>query len=89
MIAPETIVIDHGKAYLSQTFSQACCTLGINMQPAHPDEPTDKPKIERTIESVGTMFASEVAGYLGSSVERRGKQKTCCVVDRAIASATG
>ncbi|CPS17181.1 integrase catalytic subunit [Mycobacteroides abscessus] len=73
VIAPETIVIDHGKAYLSQTFSQACCTLGINLQPAHPDEPTDKPKIERTIESVGTMFASEVAGYLGSSVERRGK----------------
>ncbi|MBV6359944.1 DDE-type integrase/transposase/recombinase [Mycobacteroides chelonae] len=73
VIAPETIVIDHGKAYLSQTFSQACCTLGINLQPAHPDEPTDKPKIERTIESVGTMFASEVAGYVGSSVERRGK----------------
>lgn len=73
VIAPETIVVDHGKAYLSQTFSQACCTLGINLQPAHPDEPTDKPHVERTIESVGTMFAAEVAGYLGSSVERRGK----------------
>lgn len=73
VIAPETIVFDHGKAYLSQTFRQACCTLGINLQPAHPDCPTDKPKIERTLQSVGTLFAQYVAGYVGSSVERRGK----------------
>lgn len=73
VIAPETIVCDHGKAYLSQTFRQACCTLGINLQPAHPDTPTDKPKVERTLQSVGTLFAQYVAGYVGSSVERRGK----------------
>lgn len=73
VIAPETVVCDHGKAYLSQTFRQACCTLGINLQPAHPDTPTDKPKIERTLQSVGTLFAQYVAGYVGSSVERRGK----------------
>lgn len=73
VIAPETVVCDHGKAYLSQTFRQACCTLGINLQPAHPDTPTDKPKIERTLQSVGTLFAQHVAGYVGSSVERRGK----------------
>lgn len=73
VIAPETIVCDHGKAYLSQTFRQACCTLGINLQPAHPDTPTDKPRGERTLQSVGTWFAQYVAGYVGSSVERRGK----------------
>ncbi|WP_439957765.1 Mu transposase C-terminal domain-containing protein, partial [Mycobacterium avium] len=73
VIAPETVVCDHGKAYLSQTFRQACCTLGINLQPAHPDTPTDKPKIERTLQSVATLFAQHVAGYVGSSVERRGK----------------
>ncbi|CPU62076.1 Mu transposase/integrase [Mycobacteroides abscessus] len=73
VIAPETIVCDHGKAYLSQTFRQACCTLGISLQPAHPDTPTDKPKVERTLQSVGTLFAQHVAGYVGSSVERRGK----------------
>ena len=37
VIAPETIVCDHGKAFLSKTFEQACCSLGINLQPAHPD----------------------------------------------------
>lgn len=73
VIAPETVVCDHGKAYLSQTFRQACGTLGINLQPAHPDTPTDKPKIERTLQSVATLFAQHVAGYVGSSVERRGK----------------
>ena len=72
VIAPETIVCDHGKAYLSQTFRQACCTLGVNLQPAHPDTPTDKPKVERTLQSVATLFAQHVAGYVGSSVERRG-----------------
>lgn len=73
VIAPETIVCDHGKAFLSKTFRQACCSLGINLQPAHPDTPTDKPKVERTLQSVGTLFAQYVAGYVGSSVERRGK----------------
>jgi hypothetical protein len=73
VIAPETIVCDRGKAYLSQTFRQACCSLGINLQPAHPDTPTDKPKVERTLQSVATLFAQYVAGYVGSSVERRGK----------------
>jgi hypothetical protein len=43
VIAPETIVCDHGKAYLSATFRTAFRLLGINLQPAHPDTPTDKP----------------------------------------------
>ncbi len=73
VIVPETIVFDHGKAYLSDTFRSACRTLGISVQPAHPDTPTDKPVVERTLQSVGTLFAQYVAGYLGSSVERRGK----------------
>lgn len=73
VIVPETIVFDHGKAYVSDTFRSACRTLGISIQPAHPDTPTDKPVVERTLQSVGTLFAQYVAGYLGSSVERRGK----------------
>jgi putative transposase len=74
VIAPETIVVDHGKAFLSQAFRSACRSLGISLQPAHPDTPTDKPVIERTLGSVGTLFAQYVAGYVGSSVERRGRK---------------
>lgn len=73
VIVPETIVCDHGKAYLSATFRSACRSLGINLQPAHPDTPTDKPIIERTLGSVATLFAQHVAGYVGRSVEHRGK----------------
>ena len=73
LIVPETIVCDHGKAYLSATFRTACRSLGISLAPAHPHTPTDKPVIERTLGSVSTLFAQYVAGYAGSSVERRGK----------------
>jgi transposase InsO family protein len=73
VIVPETIVCDHGKAFMSQTFRQACRTLGINLQPRRPDTPTDGPHIERTLASVGTLFCQFVAGYVGASVERRGK----------------
>jgi putative transposase len=48
-------------------------TLGISLAPAHPHTPTDKPAIERALGSVATLFAQHVAGYVGSSVERRGK----------------
>ena len=72
VLVPETIVCDHGKAYLSANFRSACRALGINLQPAHPDTPTDKPIVERTLSTVGTLFAQYVAGYVGSSVERRG-----------------
>lgn len=73
VIVPETIVCDHGKAYLSATFRAACRSLGISLQPAHPDTPTDKPIIERTLGSVSTLFAQYVAGYVGRSVEHRGR----------------
>ncbi|MCP9002091.1 Mu transposase C-terminal domain-containing protein [Pseudarthrobacter sp. RMG13] len=73
VIMPETIVCDHGKAYLSHAFRNACRSLGVSLQPAHPDTPTDKPVIERTLQSIGTLFAQYVTGYLGSSVERRGR----------------
>ena len=73
VIVPETIVCDHGKAYLSATFRAACRSLGISLAPAHPDTPTDKPVVERTLGSVSTLFAQYVAGYAGRSAEHRGK----------------
>ncbi|MFE6749979.1 Mu transposase C-terminal domain-containing protein [Kitasatospora purpeofusca] len=73
VIVPETVVSDHGKAFASDNFRNACRHLGISFQPAHPDTPTDKPHIERTLGSVATMFAQYVAGYTGRSAEMRGK----------------
>jgi hypothetical protein len=72
VITPETIVCDRGKAYISDTFRSACQSLGISFQPAHPDTPTDKPHVERTLQSVATMFVQHLPGHKGRSAEHRG-----------------
>ncbi|MBV8294273.1 MAG: DDE-type integrase/transposase/recombinase, partial [Mycobacterium sp.] len=72
VIVPENIVCDNNSAFISTTFMSACRTLGISVQPAHPFTPTDKPIVERTLESVKTLFAQYITGYLGSSTEQRG-----------------
>ena len=73
VIVPETVVSDHGKAFFSDTFREACRSQGISYQPAHPDAPYERPHIERTLGSVATMFAQYVAGHKGRCVEMRGK----------------
>jgi len=73
VIVPETIVCDHGKAYISRTFQNACRAMGINFQPTHKGSPWEKGNVERSFDSVDTLFAQYVAGYVGSSVERRGR----------------
>ena len=74
VIVPETIVCDHGMVYISQTFRAACRALGINFQATHKGSPWEKGAVERSFGSVGTLFAQHVAGYGGSSMERRGRQ---------------
>jgi len=72
VITPDTIVIDHGKVFVSQVFTTACRTLGISVQLARPATPTDKAVVERTFSSINTLFCQHVAGYVGSNVTRRG-----------------
>ncbi|MFD8474081.1 Mu transposase C-terminal domain-containing protein [Streptomyces globisporus] len=72
VIVPETIGIDHGKVFVSDTFIAACRSLGISVQPSRPATPTDKAVVERTFSSINTLFCQHVAGYTGSNTERRG-----------------
>lgn len=72
VIMPDTIVIDHGKVFVSDTFISACRTLGVSVQPARPATPTDKAVVERTFSSINTLFCQHVAGYVGANVTRRG-----------------
>ncbi|MFD8340320.1 Mu transposase C-terminal domain-containing protein [Streptomyces solisilvae] len=74
VIVPETIVCDHGKVFISRNFRAPCRYLGINLQPAHKATPTDKGTIEKTLGSVATLFAQFVAGYTGSTTDRRGRK---------------
>ncbi len=73
VIVPETIVCDHGMVYLSAAFRAACRAMGINFQATHPGSPWEKGIVERSFDSVATLFAQHVAGYVGRSVDRRGK----------------
>ncbi|MET8310706.1 Mu transposase C-terminal domain-containing protein [Micromonospora sp. NPDC005173] len=73
VIVPETIVCDHGNAYISQTFRTACRAIGINFQPTHKGSPWEKGVVERSFDSLDTLFAQYVAGYVGRSVEQRGE----------------
>jgi len=73
VIVPETIVCDHGMVYLSTSFKAACRAMGINFQPTHPGSPWEKGIVERSFGSLSTLFAQYVKGYVGRSVDRRGR----------------
>ncbi|MGW4051129.1 hypothetical protein ACWENA_09895 [Streptomyces sp. NPDC004779] len=73
VIDPDAIVIDHGKVFISDTFTAACRTLCIAVQPARPATPTGKGVVERTFSSINTLFCQHVAGYVGLSVTQRGQ----------------
>jgi putative transposase len=73
VIAPETIVCDHGMVYLSASFRAACRALGVSFQPTHAGCPWEKGIVERSFASMATLFAQYVKGYVGRSVDRRGK----------------
>lgn len=72
-IFPETITTDRGRAYLSRHFREACEALGISLITAAPHTPTDKPHVERTFESIASLFLQYMKGYVGRSVEYRGR----------------
>jgi putative transposase len=76
VIVPDQIVIDHGRVFVSETFERACDRLGISVQPARKDTPTDKGVVEATHAAVKTLFAQHVAGYTGANPTLRGRGTT-------------
>jgi transposase InsO family protein len=72
VIVPDTIVIDHGKVFVSDTFLRACDRLGISVQYARKGTPTDKAIVEATFDAINTLFCQYVAGYTGSNTTLRG-----------------
>jgi transposase InsO family protein len=73
VIIPDTIVIDHGKVFVSDTFLRACARLGVSVQDARTYTPTDKAIVEATFDSINTLFCQHVVGYVGSNTTLRGK----------------
>lgn len=76
VIVPDTIVIDGGRVFISETFTRACDRLGISVQRARPHTPTDKPVVEATFSSISTLFCQHVVSYVGPNPTRRGTDAT-------------
>jgi transposase InsO family protein len=72
-VLPDTIVVDHGKIYLSEHTRSVCERLGISLQPAIPDKPTDKPALERFFRTLRQSLLEQLPGYKGPDVWSRGK----------------
>ena len=71
VIVPDTIVIDHGAAFISAGFRSACRHLGISVQPAHLGSGSEKGHVERFLGSVASLFCQFASGYAGRSPDRR------------------
>jgi transposase InsO family protein len=74
LCAPETIVIDHGKAFLSAHVISVCTRLGISIQPARPRTPTDKPTVERFFKTLREGLIQYLPAYKGPDVYSRGER---------------
>ena len=70
---PETLVIDHGKAFLSAHVISVCTRLGISVQPAQPKKPTDKPTCERFFKTLREGLIQHLPGYKGPDIYSRGE----------------
>ena len=73
-VLPDTIVVDHGKIYLSEHTRSVCERLGISIQPAIPDKPTDKPALERFFRTLRQSLLEHLPGYKGPDVASRGNK---------------
>jgi transposase InsO family protein len=71
-VAPEAIVFDHGKVYVSEHVRSICRRFQIDLQPARPKTPTDKP-IERWFRTLGQGLLAALPGYKGPDVHSRGE----------------
>jgi transposase InsO family protein len=72
VIVPDTIVVDGGKVFVSDTFTRACARLGVSVQNCRPGTPTDKGIVEATFDAINTLFCQHVAAYTGSNTQLRG-----------------
>ena len=72
-VAAETIVVDHGRIYLSEHLMSACARLGISIQPGRVYQATDKGPLERFFRTLGEQLLATLPGYKVPDVYRRGK----------------
>ncbi|MDF3292444.1 Mu transposase C-terminal domain-containing protein [Streptomyces silvisoli] len=71
---PETLVVDHGRAFLSAHVIGICARLGVSVQPAQPYKPTDKPTVERFFRTLREGLIQHLPAYKGPDIYSRGER---------------
>lgn len=71
-IVPETIVIDHGKIYVSEHLTSVCARMGISIQPARLRTGRDKGPVERFFRTIREDLLQALPGYKGPDIHSRG-----------------
>ncbi|MFD9047227.1 Mu transposase C-terminal domain-containing protein [Streptomyces zaomyceticus] len=72
-LVPETIVVDHGKPYISEHVTSVCQRLGISIQPARLRTGRDKGPLERFFKTLRQGLLERLPGYKGPDVFSRGE----------------
>lgn len=71
-MAPETIVIHHGKIYVSEHLTSVCQRMGISIQPARLRTGRDKGPVERFFRTIREDLLQALPGYKGPDIHSRG-----------------
>ncbi|WP_434481460.1 TnsA-like heteromeric transposase endonuclease subunit [Streptomyces sp. NBC_01281] len=71
-MVPETIIVDHGKPYVSEHVTSVCQRLGISVQPARLRTGRDKGPIERFFKTLREGKLESLPGYKGPDLFSRG-----------------
>ncbi|MGW2225910.1 transposase [Streptomyces formicae] len=72
-LAPETLVVDHGKVYVSEHLTSVCRRMGISIQPARLRTGRDKGPVERFFRTLREGLLEALPGYKGPDIHTRGE----------------
>ena len=71
-VAPDALIIDHGRIYFCNATLAACAALGIDVQPARKRTPTDKGPLERFFRTLSEQLLALIRGFKGRDLNARG-----------------
>ena len=71
-IVPETIVVDHGKIFVSEHLTSVCQRMGVSIQPARLRTGRDKGPVERFFRTIREDLLQALPGYKGPMCTREG-----------------
>ncbi|MDO0930136.1 hypothetical protein QQY24_34320 [Streptomyces sp. TG1A-8] len=71
-LVPETLVVDHGKVYVSEHLTSVCRRMGISIQPARLRTGRDKGPVERYFRTLREGLLEALPGYKGPDIHSRG-----------------